>query len=151
MSAVLPLRQVRAFCPCSHGRTATHARDVPGRDAMRVIDFNAVPFHHERMDERLKNWARWASGRPGGGVHPMFRHYRPDNFEREMSEPIDALDAQAIQKGVSALPTRHRLALSWCYITPGSPGRMARKTGESIEGLFGLISDARQMLINRRI
>ena len=118
---------------------------------VKAVSFDVVPYAQEGIDGRLKNWARWASGRPGGGVHPMFRHYRPDNFEREMSEPIDALDAQAIQKGVSALPTRHRLALSWCYITPGSPGRMARKTGESIEGLFGLISDARQMLINRRI
>lgn len=115
------------------------------------IDFNAVSFQHEKIDERLKNWARWAIPRGCGDVHPMFRHYRPDNYERDIGEPIDALDAQAVQKGVSLLPTRHSLAISWCYIAPGAPNKMARKMGESFEGLYMLIVDGRQMLINRRV
>lgn len=116
-----------------------------------VIDFNAVSREHEKINARLHNWARWAVGKGGVTVHPMFRHYRPDNYERELSEPIDALDAQAVQKGVSLLPTNHALAISWCYITPGTPGRMARKLGQSLQGLYVLIVDGRQMLVNRRV
>lgn len=115
------------------------------------IDFNAVSFAHEGMDERLKNWARWAIGRGGGDVHPMFRSYRPDNYERQVGELVDSLDAQKVQKGVSLLPTRHSLAISWCYIAPGAPNQMARKMGESFGGLYRLIVDGRQMLINRRV
>lgn len=118
---------------------------------MNGIDFNAVSREHEAMDARLKNWARWALGRSPGNVHPMFRHYRPDNYERVMLEPIDALDAQRIQKGVSHLPQRHALAVSWCYVTPGQPGKMARQVGSSLEGLYCLIVDGRQMLLNRSV
>lgn len=113
------------------------------------IDFNAVSKDHEKIDARLHNWARWAIPRGGSGVHPMFRHYRPDNYEREMGMVIDVLDAQRVQKGVSLLPTCNSLALSWRYIHPGAPGAMARKLGESLAGLAMLIEDGRQMLINR--
>ena len=114
------------------------------------VDFNAVEPHQVAIDARLTNWARWSSGRGGRDCSPMFRLYRPDNYERPVTAtPIDSLDAQRIQKAVAGLPTPHRLALSWCYIHRTNARKAAQLLGESLPGLARLIRDARQMLINR--
>lgn len=116
------------------------------------VDFSAVEPKHRAIDARLVNWARWSVNRGGGDVSPMFRLYRsPEHWSEAVGKPlpIDPYDAQKVQKAVSALPTPHRLALSWCYIRRTNPRRAAQTLGESLEGLAHLIRDGRQMLINR--
>lgn len=117
------------------------------------IDFNAVSFAHEPIHERLTNWARWVRPRASSWVHPMWRNYKPDNWYRVVSENsgLDPLDAQAVEKGVSALPDAHKFAIRWCYVYGGQPRKAAQHVGESLEGLQVLIVQGRSMLINRRI
>ena len=83
----------------------------------------------------------------------MFRLYRsPEVWGNETTaSPVDGIDAQKIQKGISQLPTKHRLALAWCYIRKNHPAKAAASLGESLQGLRDLIAAARQMLINRRV
>lgn len=129
--------------------------ELQERPIRTAVDFNAVPEHQQAMDKRLQNWARWANGRAKPPCAPMFRLYKPSDARRkdvdDIPPPVDTLDAQRVQKGVSALPTPHRLSLSWCYITRTNPRRAAQNVGESLEGLARLIQDGRQMLMNRGI
>lgn len=118
------------------------------------VDFHHVERRHAEIHGRLENWARWCDGTAGDSASPMFRLYRPDNFERTPVSAItviDGIDASKIAKGVAILPTLHRMAIQWCYITPYSPRKACQKIGTSPEGLAQYISDGRQMLINRRV
>ena len=123
--------------------------------ARPAVDFSAVEPHQAAIDARLHNWARWSAGRGGSGeCSPMFRLYRSSEARRQDEDdrppPIDPLDAARVQAAVAALPTPHRLALSWCYIHRTNARKAAQLLGESLDGLARLIRDARQMLINRR-
>lgn len=116
------------------------------------IDFHIVAPEHVAIHVRLENWALWANGRPHSIVQPMFMLYRPDSYDREPSGVvIDRLDAQKMQKGVAALPENHRAAITWHYVAPCSPVRMARALGETLKGLEALVRSGRVMLINRRV
>ena len=117
------------------------------------IDFNAVPFRQEHIHSRLVNWARWVRPRRSSWVHPMWRGFKASEVwaGTRVSVPIDPLDAQAVEKGVSLLPDAHRFAIRWCYVYGGNPRRAARQVGESLEGLAVLITNGRQMLINRGV
>lgn len=126
------------------------------RDDIRCyVDFGYVKPAHQKVDEWLVNWARWSMNRQGSGVSPMFRQYRSTDANQvygSLSEvPVDALKAADAQKAVSALPTRHRLAISWCYIKRSNPRSAAQSLGESLAGLADLIHDGRQMLVNRKV
>lgn len=116
-------------------------------------DFNAVAYAHEPMHERLINWARWVRPRPTSWVHPMWRGFKASEIwtGASTSVPLDPLDAQAIEKAVSALPEQHRFAVRWCYVFGGQPRKAAQHVGESMEGLYALIVNGRQMLISRRV
>ena len=82
----------------------------------------------------------------------MFMLYRADDYERELSGVvIDRLDAQKVQKGVSTLPDKQRTAITWHYVAPCSPKRIARNLGETLRGLESLVKTGRQMLINRSV
>jgi DNA-directed RNA polymerase specialized sigma24 family protein len=116
------------------------------------VDFSAVEEKHDKIDARLQNWARWANNRTGNGTSPMFRLYRSTEVHagHESTAPaVDALDAQTVQKAVSQLPTKHRLALSWAYITRTNPRKAAQGLGLSLSGLAEIVRDSRQMLCNR--
>jgi len=117
------------------------------------IDFNACSIAHEPMDARLKNWASWVRPRASSWVHPMWRGFKSNEIWTgpTASVPLDPLDAQALEKGVSALPEQHRFAVRWCYVYGGQPRKAAQHVGETLEGLQVLIVNARAMLINRRI
>jgi DNA-directed RNA polymerase specialized sigma24 family protein len=118
----------------------------------RFVDFFYVAPHQAEIHKRLENWAQWSHSPGGAASSPMFRLYRPDNYEREMSAiPVDSHDAHKIAKGVAMLPSSHRQALSWNYIVGGSPRKAREKLGVTLDGLMLLISDARVMLINRGI
>lgn len=121
------------------------------------VDFCFVEPKHADIDARLANWARWAYNRGGSNVSPMFVLYRSTDANQahgiaaESPVPVDAIDAKRIQKGVSALPEPHRLAVSWSYIKRNNPCGMARQLGYSLAGLARLVRDARQLLVNRDV
>lgn len=118
----------------------------------RFVDFFEVAPHHREIHKRLENWAQWSHSPAGAASSPMFRLYRPDNYQREeMAMPVDASDAHKIAKGVAALPSQHRQALSWNYIVSGSPHKARQKLGVTLEGLMGLVNDGRTMLVNRGV
>lgn len=119
----------------------------------RQIDFNAVSYAHEPIHERLVNWARWVRPRASSWVHPMWRGFKSNEIWTgpTAAAPIDPLDAQAVEKGVSALPEQHRFSIRWCYVYGGQPRKAAAHVGETLEGLQALIVNSREMLINRRI
>lgn len=83
----------------------------------------------------------------------MWRGFKASEVwtEVEVSVPLDPLDAQKMERGVSALPDQHKFSIRWCYVYRGNPVRAARMVGETQEGLAALISAARVMLVNRGI
>lgn len=117
------------------------------------IDFCAIEPKQEEMHKRLENWAAWCKGGEGGSTaQPMFRLYRPDNFERgSIAAPVDGTDAQRIAKALGHLPTKHRIALNWFYVKPVSPLKTCKALGLSMEGLNEHVHDGRQMLINKKV
>jgi len=118
------------------------------------VDFYAaVPDGHQKMDRRLREWARWCRPRKRSAVHPMWRTYVASNVHDAPppSTPLDTIDAQRLEKAVYALPDRHAFAIRWAYVFKSNPRRAAQHIGESLRGLEQLINDGRQMLINRGI
>ena len=116
------------------------------------VDFHAVDPDHAAVHARLENWGKWARGRGkgGGSVSPMFRLYRAPQHWRQTVEvvgQVDAVDAEQVQKAMAELPTKHRLALSWCYIVRSNPAKTAAQLRESLPGLALLIRHGRQMLM----
>lgn len=118
-----------------------------------AINFNEVSRSHEPIHERLVNWARWVRPRPSSWVHPMWRGFKSNEIwtGSTASVPLDPLDAQAVEKGVSALPEAHRFSIRWCYVYGGQPRKAAQHVGETLEGLQALVVNGRQMLITRRV
>jgi hypothetical protein len=122
-----------------------------------MVDFFVVEEHQLGMHGRLENWGAWC--RPGRGTSdssPMFRLYRSAAQARwghpaPESRAVDKLDAQAIAKGVIALPDPHMRSLQWYYVKPCSPERACRALATTRNGLALFVRDARQMLINRRV
>jgi DNA-directed RNA polymerase specialized sigma24 family protein len=118
----------------------------------RFIDFFYVAPQQQEIHKRLENWAQSHFSAGGSSASPMFRLYRPDNYERGAPAiPVDSQDAHKIAKGVHALPDKHRHALNWNYIEGGSPTKARQKLGVTLDGLMSLITDARTMLINRGV
>lgn len=116
-----------------------------------MADFFAVDAKHRKLDERLVNWSRWVQVRPASFVQPMFKGFKSSEVwaHDEMSVPIDGLDAQSMEKHVSALPVRHRDAIRWAYVYRIQPWRFCRAMGITQTVLADLIHDGRQMLVNR--
>ena len=116
------------------------------------IDFCVIAPKHEAIHKRLENWSAWCKGGVGAsGASPMFRLYRPDNFERHpIIDPVDGTDAQRIAKAMVKLPVKHRVALNWFYVKPIGPLKVCKTLGLSLEGLAEHVTDGRQMLINIR-
>lgn len=119
---------------------------------VKAVDFCQVEEPHKDIDKRLENWARWCQGGPtGSNASPMFRLYRPDNFERgPMGTPVDGTDAQRIAKALHRIPVLNRAAINWHYVKPVGPAKVCKALGLSLEGLALSVRDGRQMLINIR-
>lgn len=124
------------------------------------VDFASVPPSQWKIHDRLGNWARSVHGASGERqrikTSPMFGLYRSTEAKRaygsETSIPIDHSDAVRIQAGIIALPDKHRRALNWLYPDGGkNPTQAARVLAVTLERLAELVSDARQMLINRKV
>lgn len=117
------------------------------------VDFLAVPDHQSSIHDRLVNWALWCAVRPGRYSCPTFRWAKPaQHWDAIEPRPaIDGIDAQAMEKGVCALPNLHRAALQWCYVYRFSPAKACRILAVRMDTLGKVVSDGRQMLINRRV
>jgi len=118
-----------------------------------TIDYNHVQAHHEAIHARLENWARWLRPRLSGWhTHPMWRNSRTSRqweVSPDISAPVNALDALAIERTVAQMPVKHRDALRWYYVRQGSPVEMARQLGLSKQGLADLVDAGRTMLQNK--
>ncbi len=114
-------------------------------------DFARVEPHQLPIHERLRNWARWCCVRPQSQVHPMFRNYRSHAWQwhtPEHRETCDLIDAQALEKVVSTLPTKHRAAVRWAYVWRFTPAIAVREYGLTYDGLYKHVRDGRQMVMN---
>ncbi len=118
-----------------------------------IVDYNHIQAHHEAIHARLENWARWLRPRLSGWhTHPMWRNSRTSRqweVSPDISAPVNALDALAIERTVAQMPVKHRDALRWYYVRQGSPVAMARNLGVSKQGLADLVDAGRTMLQNR--
>ena len=119
--------------------------------AREWVDFGAVAEKHHAIHDRLVNWARWCSGNTRLQVAPMFRGVQAAKHWDGIivRNEIDTIDAQFVEKAVSALPAEHRLALRWSYVYRTAPASMARAIGCSLSMLQRYVFDGRQMLVNR--
>jgi hypothetical protein len=117
------------------------------------IDFHEVAAKHEEIHARLRNWARWAKPPGGAECSPMFRGYRCTDVwaAPEVSDPVNTLDAHKVAKGVAALPELHRHSIQWCYVRPVAVIRIRRALKVSEAALWRLVTDGREMLVNRRV
>lgn len=122
----------------------------------RSVDFHHVEEHQRPIDDRLKNWGYWLMPRQPQLRCPMFsralsqaRQWHPPEYR----QTCDILDAQLMEKMVCALPEKHRQAIQWAYVWnythKVSPTAAAKYLGVSLQGLYELIRNGRQMLINR--
>lgn len=122
-------------------------------ETREYVDFHAVPAHQAEIDRRLIEWGRAAHNGSSVPCAPMFRLYRSADPLRQYAMvsqgPIDTFAVSRIQKGVAALETDERLAISWCYIKRTNPARAARDIGTTLAGLKALIDGGRQTLIDR--
>lgn len=118
---------------------------------LMAVDFSRVEEKHRAIHDRLVNWSRWCVSRGGRDVHPMFRGFKSAQHWEAIptADPVDSLDAVAIEKAVQKLPEPHRFAVRWCYVYGSSPRKACQQAGVSKEGLALLIRDGRQMLVNR--
>lgn len=128
------------------------------RPARVFVDFSIIPPHQAAMHERLENWARASRGgdKQSGTSSPMFRLHQSDAwtpraYGAETTAPVNRQDAMLVNKGVVALPEKHRRAVQWYYLHPGKPAHMARELGQTLQGLADLVRDGRQFLINRGV
>jgi hypothetical protein len=116
-------------------------------------NYSDVPANHAEINERLENWAKWLrSGNRGGNVLAMFQQYRSKVRQWEMpvwSVAIEPLDAVVVEKGVAALPSKHRDAIRWAYFRPYIPeNKMRQHLGLDRAGLLEMLNNARNMLKN---
>ncbi|OUM01656.1 hypothetical protein [Variovorax sp. JS1663] len=119
------------------------------------IDFHAVEPHQLDIDRRLRNWGTWCTSTPHAASAPMFRLAVPAARARAYgsvtAEPVDRSDAIRIARAVAALPRGHAAALHWAYIKPVSPRKACQSIGTTLAGLAKLLTDGRQMLVNRGV
>lgn len=117
----------------------------------KAIDFHHVEEHQRDMDARLRNWAAWVKPRTPGWISPMFRLYRSNALQYhrpEHRETCDILAAMSMEKAVCKLPDKHRTAVRWHYVYPIHPHKVQRALAVNESGLYELVRNARQMLIN---
>ena len=113
-------------------------------------DFAKIEPHQGAIHERLRNWARWVSVAPGRQVSSMFKLYRPPQpwEPKEFREPCDLLDAQRVEKLVCGLPDLFKGVLRWYYVAPTPVWVASKALGHSQTGLYKVLRDARQAMIN---
>jgi hypothetical protein len=118
-----------------------------------LVDFFVIEDHQIPIHRLLENWSLWVRvARESGRQHPMWAKSQSNArqwHEPELREPVNLLEAQAMEKAVGLLPLAHRDAIRWNYVWRSGPLHMARRLGVTKDGLMLLVRDGRQMLINR--
>lgn len=119
-----------------------------------MSDLSHVQPRHKEVDIELENWARWVRVTPRVWfIQPMFKQYRaPRQYEHQAELPpvVRTLDAQAVEKLISQLPDKHRIALRWAYVWPWVPVSAVRQElGMTRAALIALIDDGRDMMCNK--
>ena len=109
--------------------------------ASSMVDFSRIPTRHDAINLRLEHWAKWVSVHPQPWkVQPMFRQYRSHSWQWHAPE----------LKMVAQLPDKHRAAIRWAYVFPWiAPSVIRRELALTKEGLEQMLTDARDMLVNR--
>lgn len=118
------------------------------------IDFHYVEPEQLPMHDRLLNWERWVRVTVPGWQASIWRMGKSNTrqwHEPEMREETDILDAQAMEKAITALPDKHRAAIRWHYVYRTTPTQARKRLGVTNEGLQRLVADGRTMLQNRRV
>ncbi len=121
---------------------------------MRIseIDINYIEPCHHAVHDRLTNWGRWAETRPSYKTCPMFRMARSNSrqwYPVEVKDTIDVLDAAVVEKVVVSLPEAHKSAMVWFYVHRSGENKYRRQRGYTLDTLQKIVSDARQMVMNR--
>lgn len=117
-----------------------------------MTDFAHVEPHQAEIHDTLINWSLWVKPGHPSYMHPMWAKSRSNAWQWHVPEhrpTCDILKAQRTEKAVSKLPEKHRYAVRWCYVHRGHPAKAAKKAGVTIDGLYKLVRDGRQMLIDR--
>ena len=117
------------------------------------MDINHIPERHAEIDRRLRNWARYVAVHPRMGfIQPMFKQSRTSRQWDEhphIKTDIDTLDGHRIEKAVSALPEKTRVAVRWFYVWPWvNDGKVRRELHVTRTVLWELVYDGRTMLTN---
>ena len=119
------------------------------------VDFSHVPEHQLAIHARLENWGLTCRDPKKRRTSPGFELYQAEKGNTWMTlEPKtipDQQDARKIARGVADLPTRHRLAVCWYYIDGSHVMRARKKIGATSDELQALVTDGRQMLMNRGV
>ena len=117
------------------------------------IDINYIEQHQKEIHGRLCNWALDVADRAAKpNVSPMFRTailLDEALIPKDQPPVVDHEDAQKIEKAVCLLPKVHRDAVIWFYIKRISELKFRKQHGHTLEHLYKLVRDGRQMLINR--
>ncbi len=117
-------------------------------------DFHYVPEDQKAIDARLENWASYVRVKPPSWVSPIWKLGKSNGRQWHQPEhrPMcDTLDGHVIEKAVYLLPELHRAALRWAYVYKHHPARFCQQHGITKVSLGQVLSDARMMLINRRV
>lgn len=119
-----------------------------------MVDFSRIPTRHDAINLRLEHWAKWVSVHPQPWkVQPMFRQYRSHSWQwhaPEIKTELNTLECVEVEKMVSQLPDKHRAAIRWAYVFPWiAPSVIRRELALTKEGLEQMLTDARDMLVNR--
>jgi hypothetical protein len=116
-----------------------------------TIDFNRVEPHQQAIHDRLVNWDMWVRVRHHSIVQPMWKQYRSNAWQwhpKEFRPTCDILDAQFIEKAVSRLPRDYAMALRCHYVYNPPLAVIRRELATTTPGVYRMVRDARQMLIN---
>lgn len=121
---------------------------------VHAVDFFYVQDSHQKIHERLENWARYICDRRPSWMAPMWKQGRSNGRQWHtpvIQVPVNTLDGHVMEKAVAALPIQHREAIRWQYVWQTNPSRPRKQLGVTDEGLIMLVTDGRRMLINRGV
>lgn len=120
-----------------------------------MTDYSHVTTRHDQIHYRLESWARWVKpGQQAWKAQGIWRNYRaPRQYAYETADiktELNTLECHETERFVSALPDKHRTAIRWVYVFSFIPPNVVRRDlGVTRDGLSDLITDGRDMLVNR--
>jgi hypothetical protein len=120
-----------------------------------MTDYSHVTTRHDQIHYRLESWARWVKVKPQAWkAQALWRMYRaPRQYAYETADikiELNTLECHETERAVSSLPEKHRTAIRWVYVFSYVPPNIIRRDlGVTRDGLGELITDGRDMLVNK--